>query len=153
MINIVNIDIFKNPTEAIIHQCNCFGTMGGGIAKLIREKYPEAAKADEQTKCGDKAKMGHYTCAKASNGVYIYNLYSQFRYGIDKRHTDYEAFYVGLTGIVSHMKNVGIKHASIPYNIGCGLGGGSWKIINSIIEEVFSDSGINLSICKHEPKK
>jgi hypothetical protein len=39
-----------------------------------------------------------------------------------------------------------------PYNIGCGLGGGSWKIINSIIEEVFSVSGINLSIYKYEPK-
>ena len=151
MIRIFDIDIFKQKSDAIIHQCNCFGVMGGGIAKLIRDKYPEAAAADKQTKCGDKAKMGHYSCVKANDGKYIYNLYSQFRYGVEKRHTDYEAFHNGLNGIHTHMKNLELKTASIPYNIGCGLGGGSWKVINAIIEDIFDDSNIQLYICRYNP--
>ena len=29
--------------------------------------------------------------------------------------------------------------AAIPYKIGCGLGGGSWKTVKAMITEIFSD--------------
>ena len=151
---IINVtrDIFKQESDAIIHQCNCFGVMGGGIAATIRKNYPEASKADTDTKCGDKAKMGHYSCVKAHDGKYIYNLYSQYRYGNDARHTNYESFYTGLNAIKGHMINIELNTASLPWGIGCGLGGGSWNIINAIIEDIFSESPIVLYICKYNPK-
>lgn len=32
--------------DCIVHGCNCFRTMGAGIARQIAQKWPEAAEAD-----------------------------------------------------------------------------------------------------------
>ena len=37
---IIKGDLLKSDVPAIIHQCNCFHTMGGGIAVQIASKYP-----------------------------------------------------------------------------------------------------------------
>ena len=42
--------------DVIIHGCNCFCTMGAGIAKAIKARFPEAYQADCQTPKGDRAK-------------------------------------------------------------------------------------------------
>jgi O-acetyl-ADP-ribose deacetylase (regulator of RNase III) len=126
--------------------------MGGGIAALVRQKYPEAAAADSATKCGDKNKMGHFSRVTASDGKVIFNLYSQYRYGVDKRHTDYEAFFTGMLAIRGQMESLGIKTASIPHGIGCGLGGGDWTIIEAMLKSLFEKSDITLFICKYTPK-
>jgi len=46
--------------DVIIHGCNCFCTMGAGIAKLIRDNFPEAYQADLETVVGNKEKLGTY---------------------------------------------------------------------------------------------
>ncbi|EGL17721.1 hypothetical protein HMPREF9413_4472 [Paenibacillus sp. HGF7] len=33
---------------------------------------------------------------------------------------------------------------ALPYNIGCGLAGGDWDIVEQIIEEVFIDYDVTL---------
>ena len=33
-------DIFLSNADAILHQVNCQGVMGSGVAKQVREKYP-----------------------------------------------------------------------------------------------------------------
>src|SRR5437868_13776170 len=42
-IQFVSGDLFANEfeTEAFAHGCNCQGSMGAGIAKGFRERYPE----------------------------------------------------------------------------------------------------------------
>jgi O-acetyl-ADP-ribose deacetylase (regulator of RNase III) len=130
----VNSDIFLVETDGIIHQANCFGKFGGGFANIIRQKYPEVLQADNTTKCGDKAKLGRFSCIKSlDNKYYIYNLYSQYNYGVTKRHTDYEAFYTGIVAIEAHARNLNLNSLSVPFNIGCGLGGGSWNIIEAML--------------------
>jgi hypothetical protein len=41
--------------------------------------------------------------------------------------------------------------ASLPYNMGCMLGGGNFHIVNAIIEVIFKDSPIDLYICRYTP--
>ena len=36
--------------DLIIHGCNCFCTMGAGISKTIKSKFPNAYLADKETK-------------------------------------------------------------------------------------------------------
>ena len=55
----------KGEFDLIIHGCNCFCTMGAGIAKTIKQKFPEAYEADLKTEKGDKAKLGTISWAKA----------------------------------------------------------------------------------------
>jgi O-acetyl-ADP-ribose deacetylase (regulator of RNase III) len=50
--------------DVIIHGCNCFCTMGAGIAKSIKQRYPQAFVVDQTTTIpGDKSKLGTYTVA------------------------------------------------------------------------------------------
>jgi len=42
MITYHNKDIFSDSNHIIVHGCNCFCTMGAGIAKTIKELYPSA---------------------------------------------------------------------------------------------------------------
>jgi len=63
--------------DAIVHGYNCFNTMGKGIAKQIKNKFPEAYKADCCTRMGDILKLGTYTCAMLT----IINAYIQYNYG------------------------------------------------------------------------
>jgi len=45
------LDLASNgELDVIIHGCNCFNTMGAGIAKLIKSRWPEAYQADLSTK-------------------------------------------------------------------------------------------------------
>jgi hypothetical protein len=144
-------DIFTCPAQAIIHQANCFCTMGSGIARKIREKYPDAYDADCQTKSGYLTKLGTFSWVKAHDDKYIYNCYSQYRYGGEQRHTNYEAIYTGLSAIEQHAKTNGLTSLSLPHNMGCMLGGGSWNIVNAIIEDIFGENSIDLYICRYTP--
>lgn len=49
--------------DIIVQGCNCWCTMGSGIAKQIRERYPQAYDADCRTGRGDYMKLGAYTTA------------------------------------------------------------------------------------------
>lgn len=145
-------NIFDGGAQGIIHQANCFNTMGSGIARQIREKYPEAYDADCATVSGDYKKLGTFSWIKTNDGKFhIYNCYSQYRYGRDTRHTNYEAIYTGLCSIEQHAKANGLTSLSLPHNMGCMLGGGSWHIVNAIIEDIFDGNSIDLYICRYTP--
>ena len=49
--------------DVIVHGCNCMCRMGAGIAKQIKEDFPEAWVADQNTKLGDESKLGSYCVA------------------------------------------------------------------------------------------
>ena len=143
-------NIFECDAQGIIQQCNCFNTMGAGFAKQIQLLYPEAYESDCKTRRGDISKLGTFSWVKARDGKFIYNCYSQYRYGREQRHTNYEAVYNGLNSIEEHARESGLTSLSLPYNMGCTLGGGSWRIVSAIIDEVFSENkNMDLYICKH----
>ena len=139
MFRTIEIDIFKHDAPCIIHQANCFCRIYSGVAAGIRKYYPEAVEADDKTIAGDIEKLGKFTSAFGADGKIIYNMYGQYNYGSDKRKTNYEAFFSGLTLVRNDVIVRGITHVSLPYNIGCGLAGGDWRIIENIIHVVFAD--------------
>jgi len=75
------LDLFENQAfDILVHGCNCFHTMGAGIAKQIKDKYYEAYEADLQTLKGDKNKLGTYTLYQVNNSQCIINAYTQYHY-------------------------------------------------------------------------
>lgn len=142
-------DLLDQPDiNVICHVSNCFNTMGAGIALAIKNKYPEAYAADCATAEGDSSKLGAFSWAKTSDGKTILNLYAQFDYGGNgKRYTNYEAFYMGMSTI--HDQLLDSKKSlvlGVPKFIGCNRAGGSWKIIEAMLVELFGDSKIKLVI-------
>ena len=152
MIELLDIDIFKHDAQCIIHQANCHCTMRSGIAAQITRLYPEAVEADCKTKVGDPAKLGTFTIAHAKDGKYIYNLYGQYNFGKQLRQTHYEGFYRAMESIYRDVLSKDLTTASVPYNIGCGLAGGSWRIVEAIIRDIWENSNVKLTICRYVPE-
>jgi O-acetyl-ADP-ribose deacetylase (regulator of RNase III) len=124
----------RGDFDVIIHGCNCFCQMGAGIAKQIKETFPRAYEADLKTKPGDRDKLGTCTVAEYEK-VHIVNAYTQFRYGNPKRcqYADYDAIRSCLTWVKQKYSTLII---GMP-QIGCGLAGGDWYVVEQIINEVF----------------
>jgi O-acetyl-ADP-ribose deacetylase (regulator of RNase III) len=123
---------------AIAHGCNCFCTMGAGIAKQVKEEFDGAYIIDQQTQRGDYNKLGNFTKAY-QNGVWIFNCYTQYHYGGEKPF-DYEAFTLCMRKINYHFYG---KRIGLPL-IGAGLAGGDWNIIEKIIEKELKDMDVTI---------
>lgn len=128
--------------DVIVHGCNCFCIMGGGIAASISSRFPAALKADRETVKGDRAKLGSYTSATISidsttktdrASFTIVNAYTQYMYGSTKEMPtpcDYDAIDKVMTRINQDFagKSIGLPQ------LGAGLAGGDWKRIEGIIK-------------------
>jgi len=133
--------------DVIAHGCNCFCTFGAGLAKSMREQFPQAYQADLKTAKGSRAKMGSLsqcTVETAAGTLLIANLYTQFYWGApklpedsqDDRYQALESSLQELRGITAASAKVGLPR------IGAGLAGGSWPKILDIIKSVFPDATI-----------
>jgi len=119
--------------DIILHGANCFNTMGGGIAREIRERYPAAALMDDNTVRGDYNKLGNYTEVhpEFTNGKFIIlNCYTQFNMSQGTDVFEYAAFELILQKLTFVYPG---KRFGLPY-IGCGLAGGDKDVIISMIE-------------------
>lgn len=133
-------NVFDSTTEYLCHQVNCMGKMGSGIAKTVREKYPLAYSA-YMTMCSNSEPediLGATQLICCADRT-IVNIFAQKNYGYDgKRYTDYEAF----RSCLRYIANTILPGSTIsfPYGIGCGLGGGDWDIVQSMISEELSEN-------------
>jgi len=145
MINIIDGDILQAKEGIICHQVNCKGVMGSGLAKQIKEKYPEAYKEYLAlcTKYTHYEPLGSVQFVNCHDGKIIANIFGQRNYGRGSKQTDYDALEHGLLQLYDLSKQEGLTVA-IPFNIGCGLAGGSWPFVYSMIEEVFQDCDVIL---------
>jgi hypothetical protein len=123
--------------DIVVQGCNCFNTMGGGIAREIRERYPEVATVDAKTKKGDYNKLGNWTEHMAiardrepQSYYTIINAYTQYNMSKGTDVFEYLAFAVILQKLEFAY---GSKRIGFPY-IGMGLAGGRKEIIIRMIE-------------------
>lgn len=124
-------NLLTADVDYICHQVNCQGRMASGIAKQIRECWPEVYE-----QYIDKCNEG-YVYSTIQIVDHVINMFSQFNYGYDgKRYTSYDAFWECLHHIKQTVP-VGSK-IGFPYRIGCGLGGANWSIIETMIHEVLA---------------
>lgn len=136
--NLVELAL-RGRFNAIVHGCNCFCQMGAGIAKTIKQTWPEAYKADQKTIIGDKNKLGTYSFYKSPFCIII-NAYTQYNYGRKKINVNYPAIEKVFTLI---NKDFAGKTVGIP-KIGAGLAGGDWDKIETIINKVTPNLNIIL---------
>ena len=138
MLEIVQGNLLKSDCHVIIHQANCMGTFGSGIARQIKEMYPKAYQADLNFPVPIKSKerLGQYSVALVEN-KFIVNLYSQYAYGRNKVHTDYSAMEKALDTLLGRITNYNSElKIGLPYLIGAGLAGGDATTILGILERV-----------------
>ena len=149
-------NLLDAPQICIAHQVNCQGVMGSGVAKAIKEKYPKVYKhykgyCDIKT---SKELLG------TSQEVYVgeigerivINLFGQQFYGYDGCcYTSYTALTTALDSafkiIVRENDYYGDPlEIAVPYKMGCDRGGGDWKIVSKILEELSDKYDVDVYI-------
>ena len=134
--------------EVIIHGCNCQCVMGAGIARIVKQTFPEAYKADLATPKGVRDKLGSLSSATVERGgrkISIVNGYTQIHWRGSGVLVDYDA----LRSVMQKVK-VMFSGRTIGYpKIGAGLAKGDWTLIASIIEQELA--GEDHTLVEYEP--
>lgn len=152
MLHYKNGDLLKSDCTTILHQANCFSTMGAGIARSIAKMYPEAAAVDKYSHYSPEYKFGKFTWATVESGVTIANLYGQ--YGMGKGlQTDYKMLNNALNFFLFTAKsgfgnNINLSKIGVPYGMGCGLAGGDWNVVKEILENASLKHKVDIYVYK-----
>lgn len=118
--------------DLIVHGCNCYCTMGAGIAKGIKKHFPEAYEADKKTEKGARNKLGTITYAAIeSKKLIVVNAYTQYHWKGNGKKVDYDAVRAAFKAIKKQFSGKKMAYPAI----GAGLAGGDWAIIAQIISE------------------
>lgn len=140
MIHYVKGNLLDSNCDYICHQVNCQGVMGSGIAKQIRERWPVVF-SSYRAYCDRHMRdelLGEIWGVRVSDDQWVVNMFAQDNFGYDgRRFTSYDAFATCLTKMRDRLPKD--KTIGFPKNIGCGLGGGNWKIISTLIEEILGE--------------
>lgn len=151
--------------DVIAHGCNCFCTMGAGIAPLMAkafgcDKYPMEA---EYLK-GDINKLGTINFQSVNIPLYrtlpeigksrdfsgkdiiVVNAYTQYYYGKNSPGCDQPLDYSALELCMRKINHIFAgKHIGLP-QIGCGLAGGKWEIVKGIIQKELQNCDVTVVI-------
>jgi O-acetyl-ADP-ribose deacetylase (regulator of RNase III) len=157
-------DLLEAKELVIGHQVNCLGIMGGGLARLIKERYPVVfdeysllCKINQKgrslmgycqmVEVVDEETREHTLFADPNHQPKIIrivaNLFGQHEIGTDRKRTE-EPF---LRKALESMKEMAMKKGysvALPYQLGSNLGGGDWNEILGIIKEVFHDYPVTI---------
>ena len=163
-------DLLKHPrVEVIGHQANCQNTFGSGIARSIKEIYPEAYEVDCISAAKKRNDLGTFSAVEIPlNGKVnrynnhirrIYNLYGQnlgTPAGKRMRMTNYEAIYSALEAMADSLmpeseNSLQQPVVGFPYLMGSDRGGASWEIVQRLIEVAFDGYQNEVLIVKFKP--
>ncbi len=154
MIKTVQGDLLELKSGILVHGCNCHGVMGGGIARLIRNKWPEVYNAYKSRhakgglQLGDVVSVGHQKLhadrtlskhlhsltASLPEQLIVVNAMTQFDFGSDpdRVYVDYDAIFASFARVRMLARDSGLS-VHFPL-IGCGLAQGKWEEVSARIE-------------------
>lgn len=160
MITVEKGDLLTCDADFICHQTNFYGVMGGGVAWSIKRLLLDEDNTDGagyrayQELCVNKGRdlLGSVqflpvTHRDTGRAYILGNLFCQ--------DGDVQP-YGGLTSYTNMRKclmaveraawETGNKTVAVPGKIGCGISGGNWDVVRTIIDDVFSASPVHCRV-------
>lgn len=136
---------FEERPVIVCHQVNCKGVMGSGLAKQVRERFSWVYDVYKKRCEAGLACLGQVQVCSVllEAGYLIVNVFGQDGFGRGVCHTNYDALRRAFTYLSQGYSSYVFR---IPYKMGCGLGGGDWEIVESIIKETLCDKGVEVEI-------
>jgi O-acetyl-ADP-ribose deacetylase (regulator of RNase III) len=126
-------DLLTLELPAIGHGCNCRGSMGGGIALQLRNRYP-AMDAAYRAKCRDGSfRLGGFFVWETDDSV-IYNLATQLEPGPDS-----------IRAALADAGSRGIPTLGLP-QLGSGIGGLDWAKVADILRSAAAESPVGVTV-------
>lgn len=133
MIKYVNGDLLASNLKVIAHGCNCQGVMGSGIARQIRNKWPNVYEVYKLRHSVMGLDLGTILPIRTLDGRIVVNCMTQDNFGQDsKQYASYDAIERCIVAINSNVDIWEVTEVGFP-KIGAGLGKGDWDRIEDII--------------------
>ena len=172
MINVIDGNIFDSKANFIVHQVNCMGIMGSGVALQVAERFPhveaEYLRYLRYCKKNNIDVLGtvqyvpsevwalplvdtmrnNNVNAYDTNYQYIVNLFGQDAIG-EGLQTDLKAVKRALMDIRDKARNIGATVA-IPWKMSSNRGGANWENIYAIIKKTFGNSDVDVEIWRYD---
>ncbi len=153
-------NILNAETQFICHQVNYQGKMSAGLAKQIKDKWPEIFESYllfiKNNSWEVISETGSYDkCLTQDKSKVVLSIFGQKYYGRDKDYTIYDILEKSFKRIkndirvFNHVQNKDFS-LGIPYKFGSGLSGGDWNIVYKIIQDIFENSEVKVVIYKLE---
>lgn len=156
-VSIVDGDLLEAKEDIIAHQVNCKGVMGSGVAKQIKEKWPQAYEAyafecaevyyDPDLLLGEVVYCDAIGRNGKKTGIEIAHMFGQDGYGREKKpYTIYRELRCAMENVADYANYSG-KSVAMPYKIGCGLGGGDWDgVVLPMIHDIFDPLNVEVKL-------
>ena len=136
-------DLLTLGLPAIGHGCNCRGSMGAGIAKQLRDRYPQMYAA-YNAKCRDGSfRPGGFFAWEADDTV-IYNLATQQEPGPDAR---LDAIEASVRAALADAQAREIPTLGLP-RLGSGIGGLQWTDVADTLRSLAAESPVHLTVVR-----
>ena len=149
-------DLLTLGLPAIGHGCNCRGSMGGGIAAQLRDRYPQMSDA-YRAKCRDGSfRLGGFFAWETADTV-IYNLATQQEPGADAR---LGAIEESVRAALADAQARGLPTLGLP-RLGSGIGGLQWADVSDTLRSLAAESPVDLTVvsrprvspARHAPRR
>lgn len=147
-VNEITGDIIRDGKGIICHQVNFQGVMGGGVAASIREHLLSREQYKEYQQYCDKKgadTLGTVWYCTAKRSIVVANMFCQNAFASHGCFTNYgcmEKCFDDIRNIAETWKHP----VFIPGYIGCGIAGGDWHRVKGIIQKVFRDTKVPVTI-------
>lgn len=124
----------------IAHGCNAQGVMGSGVARALRDKWPQVYTDYREEYKNYGLALGDVITTEV-DFKYICSVITQEFYGRDnKQYVDYNAILKCFDNLTNHpWEDWHVNLVVAIPKIGCGLGGGDWNVVETILKENFND--------------
>lgn len=158
MINEIKGDLLT-AKGYILHGVNCRGVMGSGVAKAIREKWPEVferyfahlkgtlgsvpsqrdwSNGTVASPMENNRPLGTILPVNVAEDVVVVNCFTQLTFGVSgSKYASYDAMDECIMA-VARLNRERPRPINFPL-IGCGLGGLHWPVVREIIEHRLPD--------------
>lgn len=140
----INGNLLDATSGIIVHGCNAQGVMGSGVAKAVKDKYPEAYQKYYAEYLHGLLTPGWISVYNPSRYLTIVSGITQEYYGRDKN-----VVYVDYDSLAEVFRKVKSIWPGVPVHIpkiGAGLANGDWEIISRIIDTIYPDDSVTCYI-------
>ena len=136
---IIEADILTVQSGFILHQANCRGKHGAGLARALSSKWPDRFIVYRDF-CKSFGERGAGCSILAGKDPSIVHVLGQVEIG---KATDYSLVEKAISDF-NRQRQYRFSHlpVAIPHLMGCGIGGGDWSIYSEILEFYLPDATV-----------
>lgn len=140
-------DLLEADERMVVHGCNAKGTMGAGVARAIKVRWPQVYNAYRGRHKAGGLTPGEVIFVEIEDDRVVANAITQRDYGRSRkqRYVSYDAVADCMSEIRDEAIKRNIAEIAMP-KIGAGLANGRWDIIERIIESELVAFGISVTV-------